>query len=106
MTSLTFCEFVNNELLPSQNLSPNFPQNVSLDTNSVASPTCFKPVSHKKGVCIDGHSVASPTCFKPVSHKKGVCIDRHERHDVVKLHDMFLTKLSTCKTLICHPTMW
>lgn len=74
MTSLSFLEFVNNTLLPSHHLPPNFPRSISLRT-------AIRWL-HQLG-------------FKPVSHKKGIYIDGHEREDVVKHRENYLTSLET-----------
>ena len=85
MTARSFCDWVNNHLLPSSHLPPHFPRSVSLQT-----AVCWL---HHLG-------------FKPVSHKKGVYIDGHEREDVVKhresllktLHDL---RISHCPLPLC-----
>lgn len=69
MTSVMFCEYVNNELLPSHHLPPNFPRAISLHT-------AIRWL-HQLG-------------FKPISHKKGDYIDGHERGDVVKHRKEFI----------------
>ena len=62
MTAQSFCDWVNNTLLPSSHLQPYFPQCISLRT-------AVRWLHHLE--------------FKPMSHKKGVYIDSHEREDVV-----------------------
>ena len=63
MTALSFCQWVNEDLLPSSQLPPHFQWRILLRT-----AFCWL---HHFG-------------FKPVSHRKGVYIDGHLRDDVVK----------------------
>ena len=69
MNAAAFCEFVNNQLLPSSHLTPFFPRTVSFRT-------AIRWLRH-----LD---------FKPRSHKKGVYIDGHERDDVVQHRKEYL----------------
>jgi hypothetical protein len=69
MTSQSFCDWVNKDLLPS---SPHFPRSISLRT-------AVRWLHHLG--------------FKPVSHKKGVYIDGHEREDVVRHRKSLLKAL-------------
>ena len=69
MTAQTFCEWVNNSLLPSSHLPPHFPRSISLRT-------AIRWLHHLG--------------FNPVSHRKGVYIDGHEREDVVRHRKEFL----------------
>ena len=56
MTAQSFCEWVNNDLIPSSHLPPHFPPSTSLRTAvRWLHHLGFKQVSHKKGVYIDGH---------------------------------------------------
>ena len=57
-----FCQWVNNELLPSSNLAPNMPRSISVRTAT--------RWLHRLG-------------FRKIGHKKGAYVDGHEREDVV-----------------------
>ena len=57
-----FCQWVNNDLLPSSDLQPNLPRMISVRT-----ATCWL---HRLG-------------FRKVGHKKGAYVDAHKREDVV-----------------------
>ncbi|XP_062501393.1 uncharacterized protein LOC134178536 [Corticium candelabrum] len=73
MTVADFCQYVNDQLLPSLTLSPGFPRRISLET--------ARKVLYDLG-------------FERVdSGKKGVYIDEHERNDVVIARRAFLEKL-------------
>ena len=72
MTSIDFCQWVNNHLLKNSTLEPGFPRNVSLSTS-------LRWLHHL------GFEVLSP--------KKGVFVDGHERPDVVAQRKEFLRKL-------------
>ena len=72
MTALSFCEWINNDLLPSSTLPPHFPRSVSVRTAT--------RWLHKLG-------------FSPMSHKKGAYVDGHEREDVVLYRREYLKKL-------------
>ena len=63
MTSVSFCRWVNDELLPNVALEPGFPRKISLET--------ARKWLHK----LD---------FHVLDQKKGVYIDGHERDDVVE----------------------
>ena len=63
MTAKLFCQWVNEELLPSHNLPPNLPRSISVRTAT--------RWLHQLG-------------YRPLSHKKGTYVDGHEREDVVK----------------------
>ena len=76
MTATSFCQWVNNDLLPSYHLPPNLPRTISVRTAT--------RWLHKLG-------------FRPQSHKKGAYVDGHEREDVVKSRDEFLKKLKELK---------
>lgn len=69
MTAQSFTAYVNDTLLPSSFLPPNFPRQISLRT-------AIRWL-HYLG-------------FKPRNHKKGVYIDGHEREDVVKYRKTYL----------------
>ena len=81
MTATSFCQWVNNDLLPSYHLPPNLPR-ISLCTAT--------RWLHKLG-------------FRPQSHKKGAYVDGHERGDVVKSHKEFLKKLKELKEMHLPP---
>ena len=72
-TAYSFCEWVNNDLLPASHLPPQYPCLISVSTS-------IRWLRHLG--------------FKPQSHKKGVYIDGHEREDVVKHLEFFLNKIS------------
>jgi hypothetical protein len=72
MTAATFCQLVNNELLPSVTLPANFPGTISLRTAT--------RWLHRLG-------------FRPVSHKKGAYMDGHERDDVVAYRKEYLKSM-------------
>ena len=73
MTAQSFCQWANEELLPSSQLPPHFPWRISLRT--------AVRWLHYLG-------------FKPVSHRKGVYIDGHERDDVVKHRANYLRTMA------------
>ena len=72
MTATSFCQWVNNDLLPSYHLPPNLSRTISVRTAT-------------RWLC--------KLSFHPQSHKKGAYVDGHGREDVVKSHDEFLKKL-------------
>ena len=72
MTAASFCEWVNNELLPSSTLPPFFPRTITVRTAT--------RWLHKLG-------------FQPMSHKKGAYVDGHEREDVVTYRKHYLKEL-------------
>ena len=76
MTAQSFCDWVNNTLLPSSHLQPNFPRCISFRT-------AVRWLHHLG--------------FKPVSHKKGVYIDGHEREDVVSHRKALLKTLANLR---------
>ena len=76
MTAGKFCQYVNDELLPSHVLPANLPRTISLRTAN--------RWLHHLG-------------FNPKSHKKGSYVDGHEREDVVKSRREFLKVLSDLK---------
>lgn len=79
-----FLEFVNEQLLPSHHLSPNFPRSISLCT-------AIRWL-HDLG-------------FKPMSHKKGIYIVCHDREDVVKHRDEYLSS-HTAANPSTPPSLW
>ena len=72
MTASSFCEWVNNDLLPSSTLPPYFPRAISVRTAT--------RWLHRLG-------------FRLTSHKKGAYVDGHERDDVIAYRKDFLKKL-------------
>ena len=76
MTAQSFCQLVNEELLPSAQLPQHFPWRISLRT--------AVRWLHYLG-------------FKPVSHRKGVYIDGHERDDVVKHRGKYLSTMAALR---------
>ena len=82
MTATSFCQWVNNDLLPSYHLPPNLPRTISLCTAT--------RWLHKLG-------------FRPQSHKKGAYVDGHERGDVVKSRKEFLKKIKELKEMHLPP---
>ena len=72
MTTLDFCKWVNNTLLPSSTLEPGFPRNVSVETARLW--------LHNLG-------------FEVLTPRKGISIDGHERPDVVAYRKVFLRNL-------------
>ena len=56
MTASSFCEWVNNELLPASTLPPHFPRSIFVRTATRWLHRLeFRPTSHKMGVHVDGH---------------------------------------------------
>ena len=72
LTSVTFCQWVNDCLLPNSNLEPGFPRKVCLEV--------ARQWLHKLG-------------FEVLSPSKGMYIDGHEREDVVKERGVFLRQM-------------
>ena len=72
LTVKSFCQWVNNELLPSHTLSPQLPRSISVRTAT--------RWLHQLG-------------FRPQHHRKGAYVDGHEREDVVKHREEFLKKM-------------
>ena len=72
MTAYVFCEWVNNDLLTTSHLPPQYPRSISVST-------AIRWLKHLG--------------FKPRSHKKGVYIDGHEREDVVKHRETYLKSM-------------
>ena len=75
-TAQSFCEWVNNHLLPSHNLPPELPRFISVRT---------------------AVRWLSRLGFRPTSHKKGAFVDGHEREDVVVYRREFLQQLKQLK---------
>ena len=56
MTAQSFCQWVNDCLLPSHDLPPAYPRSISLRTATRwLRRLGFRPTSHKKGAYVDGH---------------------------------------------------
>ena len=61
-----FCQWINNELLPSSNLPPNLPRTITVRTATRwLHRLGFRPTSHKNGAYVDGHE-----CDDVVAHRK------------------------------------
>ena len=73
MTAQSFCQWVNDHLLPSQNLPPELPRSISVRTAT--------RWLRRLG-------------FRPQSHKKGTYVDGRERADVVASRSKYLKELS------------
>lgn len=73
-TAYSFCEWVNNDLLPASHLPPQYPCLISVSTS-------IRWLRHLG--------------FKPQSHKNGVYIDGHEREEIVKHLEFFSTRSVT-----------
>lgn len=76
MMVVKFCQWVNNEFLPSHVLPSNLPLTISVRTAN--------RWLHQLG-------------FIPQSHKKGSYVDGHEREDVVKSREEFLELIMDLK---------
>ena len=76
LTARMFCEWVNNELLPSCDLPANLPRKISVSAAT--------RLLHRLG-------------FKRCSHKKGSYVDGHEQDDVKKHREEFLKTLKDLK---------
>ena len=72
MTSISFCRWVNEQLLPSSILKPGIPRHIGVETG--------RKWLHELG-------------FEVLDKKKGVYIDGHEREDVVEHRKKFLRQL-------------
>ena len=72
MTAISFCCWVNQEMLPNVALDPGYPRRISV-------------VTARKWL----HKLE----FHVLDHKKGVYIDGHERQDVVDYRKKFLRKM-------------
>ena len=72
MTSIDFCRWVNEALLPNSTLEPGFPRKIGLET--------ARKWLHHLG-------------FEVLTAKKGIFIDGHERDDVVESRKLFLRKM-------------
>ena len=72
LTVSTFCQWVNNDLLPNETLEPGFPRKIAVET--------ARKWMHELG-------------FEVVLKKKGTFVDGHEREDVVEYRKMFLRRM-------------
>lgn len=82
MTAQAFCQWVNDHLLPSQDLPPELPRSISLRTAT--------------------HWLRR-LGFRPQSHKKGAYVDGHERADVVASRSQYLKELGELQALHLPP---
>ncbi len=73
LTSHSFCEWVNEELLPNETLEPGFPRKISVET--------ARKWMHEMG-------------FEVQAAKKGSYVDGHERDDVVEYRKKFLRRMA------------
>ena len=72
LTSIDFCHWVNDSLLPNSTLEPGFPRKVCLET--------ARKWLHELG-------------FEVLTTQKGIFIDGHERSDVIESRKLFLRKM-------------
>ena len=72
LKTATFCEWVNQDLLPNTSLEPGFPRKISIET--------ARKWLHELG-------------FKVLTPAKGMFFDGHERDDVVEYRGNFLRKM-------------
>ena len=72
LTSLSFCQWVNEELLPNEVLEPGFPRRISVET--------ARKWMHEMG-------------FEVQAAKKGSYVDGHERDDVKEYRKKFLRRM-------------
>ena len=72
LTVGTFCQWVNEELLPNETLEPGFPRSIHVET--------ARKWMHEMG-------------FQVLKHKKGSFVDGHERDDVVTYRKTFLRRM-------------
>lgn len=82
MTARSFCQWINNDLLPSSNLPANFPRSICVRTAT--------KWLHRLG-------------YRPQSHKKGAYVDGHERDDVVASRKEYLGMLKKLRDLHLPP---
>lgn len=82
LVARSFCQWVNNELLPSSDLPPNLPRSITVRTAN--------RWLHRLG-------------FRPTSHKKGAYVDGHERDDVVAHRKKFLNEMKSLRESHLHP---
>ena len=72
LTTFSFCQWVNEQLLCSETLEPGYPRKISVET--------ARRWLHELG-------------FEVLTAKKGCFVDGHERQDVVEYRDTFLRKM-------------
>ena len=72
LTVHSFCEWINEDLLPNETLQPGFPRRISVET--------ARKWLHELG-------------FDVIAKKKGTFVDGHERDDVVEYRSKFLRKM-------------
>ena len=72
LKTATFCEWVNEDLLPNSSLEPGFPRKISIET--------ARKWLHELG-------------FEVLTPAKGMFFDGHERDDVVEYRGQFLRKM-------------
>lgn len=77
MTAASFCAWVNNDLLPSTTLPPNYPRLISVRTAT--------RWLHRLS-------------YRPTSHKKEAYVDGHERQDVVAYRVKYLKELDNLRS--------
>ena len=70
MTAQSFCDWINNDLLPSSHLPPHFPQSISLRT----AIRWLHHLGFKKGIYIGGHKHSD--------------VVKHRKHLLKTLHDL------------------
>ena len=76
MTIASFCQSVNNELLPNSVLEPGFPHKISVDTaRRWLYHLDFKVLDRKKGVYIDGHEREDVVAYRKSSFRKWYQLD-------------------------------
>ena len=80
LTKHSLCHWINDELLPNENLEPGFPRHISVETA-------------RKWLHVLG--------FEVLSADKGMFFDGHERGDVMKERKVFLEKM--VETGFLHP---
>ena len=72
LTVGSFCQWVNEDLLPNETLEPGFPRKISVET--------ARKWMHEMG-------------FMVLTSKKGTFVDGHEREDVVDYRNKFLRRM-------------
>ena len=72
MTSVSFCKWVDEELLPNWVLEPGYPRRIGLEV-------VRKWLHHLE--------------FHVLDQKKGIYIDRHKRDDIIEYRQKFLRKM-------------
>ena len=80
LTIASFCQWINEELLPNATLAPGFPRRVSIET-----ARCWL---HELG-------------FSVMRAQKGTFVDGHEREDVVEYRNKFIRRMVGLGFLRC-----